>query len=220
MSYLWYGTRLSADVIYGSGLRSGFANTDHNAPYAQVNTGISHQYDIPGWAPVTLRFDVVNLFDVSYAIRNGTGIGVFAPQYGPRRGFYFGLSQKFGPGANTPAATPPAYLPLIPIQAVWTWTGFYMGGNVGYGSSRFNSDMPYSDGLGNTLLPNSVSTRHDGALGGGSGRLQLAVRHVAGGLRNRHELPALSHDNGLRVPGADLQPRHRFQCAGRPCPAA
>jgi opacity protein-like surface antigen/outer membrane receptor protein involved in Fe transport len=166
VSYLWYGTRLSADVIYGSGLRSGDFNTDHNAPYAQVNTGISRQYDIPGWAPVTLRFDVVNLFDVSYAIRNGSGIGVFAPQYGPRRGFYFGLSQKFGPGANTPAATPPAYLPLIPIQAVWTWTGFYMGGNVGYGSSRFNSYMPYSDGLGNTLLPNSVSTRHDGALGG------------------------------------------------------
>src|SRR5271166_1020969 len=108
VSYLWYGTRLSADLIYGSGLRSGFANTDHNAPYAQVNTGISRQYDIPGWAPVTLRFDVVNLFDVSYAIRNGTGIGVFAPQYGPRRGFYFGLSQKFGPGAAAEKKSEPA----------------------------------------------------------------------------------------------------------------
>ncbi len=30
-SYLWNGTRFSASMIYGSGLRSGFANTDHRA---------------------------------------------------------------------------------------------------------------------------------------------------------------------------------------------
>jgi hypothetical protein len=101
ISYLWNGTRWSADVIYGSGLRSGFANTDHNAPYAQVNTGLSREFQIPGWAPVVARFDVINLFDTSYAIRNGTGIGVFAPQYGPRRAYYLGLAQKFGPGANS-----------------------------------------------------------------------------------------------------------------------
>jgi outer membrane receptor protein involved in Fe transport len=41
-----------------------------------------------------LRFDVVNLFDTVYELRNGTGIGVFAPQYGPRRGFFAGLTQK------------------------------------------------------------------------------------------------------------------------------
>jgi hypothetical protein len=27
-------------------------------------------------------------------IRDGSGIGVFAPQFGPRRGFFFGISQK------------------------------------------------------------------------------------------------------------------------------
>jgi hypothetical protein len=32
---------------------------------------------------MTLRFDVVNLFDTIYFIRDGNGIGVFAPQYGP-----------------------------------------------------------------------------------------------------------------------------------------
>jgi hypothetical protein len=35
------------------------------------------------------------LFDVDYQIRSGTGVGVFAPQYGPRRGFFFGLSKSF-----------------------------------------------------------------------------------------------------------------------------
>jgi hypothetical protein len=37
--------------------------------------------------PVTVRFDVINLFDSIYLIRDGSGIGVFAPQYGPRRGY-------------------------------------------------------------------------------------------------------------------------------------
>ena len=41
------------------------------------------------------RFDVVNLFDYVYEIRDGSGIGVFAPQYGPRRTFFVGLAQKF-----------------------------------------------------------------------------------------------------------------------------
>jgi outer membrane receptor protein involved in Fe transport len=95
-SYLWNGTRFSASMIFGSGLRSGFANTDHLPSYTQVNVGISHDFNIvaPN-KPTTLRFDVVNLFDKVYEIRDGTGIGVFAPQFGPRRGFFAGVTQKF-----------------------------------------------------------------------------------------------------------------------------
>jgi len=94
-SYLWNGTRFSASMIYGSGLRSGFANTDHLPSYTQVNAGISREFLFPGWTkPTTLRFDVVNLFDKIYEIRDGSGIGVFAPQFGPRRGFFVGVSQK------------------------------------------------------------------------------------------------------------------------------
>jgi outer membrane receptor protein involved in Fe transport len=44
---------------------------------------------------LAMRFDVVNVFDTLYQIKSGTGIGVFAPQYGPGRGFFAGLSQKF-----------------------------------------------------------------------------------------------------------------------------
>jgi outer membrane receptor protein involved in Fe transport len=94
-SYLWNGTRFSASMIYGSGLRSGFANTDHLPSYTQVNIGLSREFLFPGWTkPTTLRFDVVNLFDKTYEIRDGSGIGVFAPQFGPRRGFFVGISQK------------------------------------------------------------------------------------------------------------------------------
>jgi outer membrane receptor protein involved in Fe transport len=94
-SHLWDGTRFSASMIYGSGLRSGFANTDHLPSYTQVNLGISHDFNIVAPSkPTTLRFDIVNLFDTIYEIRDGSGIGVFAPQFGPRRGFFVGISQK------------------------------------------------------------------------------------------------------------------------------
>ena len=97
-SYLWWGTLFTADMIYGSGLRSGDANLDHVAPYAQVNAGISHEFVVPNWNPFKLRFDVVNVFDSIYQIRSGTGIGVFAPQFGPqfgpRRGYFVGFSEK------------------------------------------------------------------------------------------------------------------------------
>jgi hypothetical protein len=41
-----------------------------------------------------VRFALVNAFDQIYELRNGTGIGVFAPQFGARRAFFMGISQK------------------------------------------------------------------------------------------------------------------------------
>jgi outer membrane receptor protein involved in Fe transport len=98
-SYLWNDTKFSIDMIYGSGLRADGANGIPNGStvpsYTQVNTGVSHDFHwVSASKPTTLRFDVVNLFDTIYEIRDGSGIGVFAPQFGPRRGFYFGISQK------------------------------------------------------------------------------------------------------------------------------
>ena len=94
-SYTWNGTKVYADLISGSGLRSGFANTDELPAYATVNLGIAHTFDIPRLGKLTARFDIVNLLDKVYEIRDGSGIGVFAPQYGQRRGFYGGLSYAF-----------------------------------------------------------------------------------------------------------------------------
>jgi outer membrane receptor protein involved in Fe transport len=57
--------------------------------------GTSREFElVSAEKPLTLRFDIVNLFDRIYELRSGTGIGVFAPQYGARRGFFVGLSQK------------------------------------------------------------------------------------------------------------------------------
>jgi outer membrane receptor protein involved in Fe transport len=104
MSYLWLGTRFSADLLEGSGLRADLAlpdgedvpNGEHLPYYTQVNAGITHLFHIPDAGTLTARFDVINLLDRVYEIRNGTGVGVGAPQYGPRRGFFFGLSKSLG----------------------------------------------------------------------------------------------------------------------------
>ncbi len=57
------------------------------------------------YGSLKFRFDVTNVFDQSYELRNGTGIGVFAPQFGSRRGFFGGMSWVFdritGPGVLT-----------------------------------------------------------------------------------------------------------------------
>jgi hypothetical protein len=94
ISYLWWGTQFSADMIFGSGLRNGDANTTHLPAYTQVNAGVSHEFVGYTKLPFTLRLDVVNVFDTVYQLRDGSGIGVFAPQFGPRRGVFAGWSSK------------------------------------------------------------------------------------------------------------------------------
>jgi outer membrane receptor for ferrienterochelin and colicins len=90
------GTRVSTDLIYGSGLRrdGDVPNGDHVPGYVQVNLGASHAFRMAG-GPLTIRVDIINLFDKTYEIRDGTGVGVGAPQFGPRRGVYAGISKAF-----------------------------------------------------------------------------------------------------------------------------
>jgi len=97
VSYLWNGTRLSADMLYGSGLREDGAvpNGDHLPAYEQVNFGATHSFDLPTIGAMSLRFDIINVLDQKYEIRSGTGVGVGAPSWGPRRGFFAGISKAF-----------------------------------------------------------------------------------------------------------------------------
>lgn len=94
VAYTWNHSRAYADVLYGSGLRAGFANTQKEPQYYPVNVGFEHIFrpNLPGVQDVRFRFDVVNVFDQVYQLRNGTGVGVGAPQFGQRRGFYAGLT--------------------------------------------------------------------------------------------------------------------------------
>jgi outer membrane receptor protein involved in Fe transport len=87
--------RFSADLIYGSGLRRDgqVPNGDTVSSYVQANIGYAQDFKIAGG--LTMRADIINLFDSVYEIRDGTGIGVGAPQFGPRRGFYGGVTKTF-----------------------------------------------------------------------------------------------------------------------------
>ena len=95
-AYRWHGLLASVDGIYGSGLRAGFANEEHAPGYTQWNAAIGQNFD--PWRNqklLTLRLSAINLFDRSYVLREATGIGEFAPQYGPRRGLFAELNQQF-----------------------------------------------------------------------------------------------------------------------------
>jgi outer membrane receptor protein involved in Fe transport len=95
-SYRWHNMLASVDGIYGSGLRAGFANEQHSPGYTQWNAALGRDFD--PWQnqkPLTLRLSAINLFDHRYVLRAATGIGEFAPQYGPRRGLFVGVNQQF-----------------------------------------------------------------------------------------------------------------------------
>ena len=94
-AYRVQGTLLSVAGLYGSGLRSGFANQDHVPAYAQFDVAAARDFDVGrAGKPLTARVSIVNLFDRSYLLRSGDGVGEFAPQYGPRRGILVSLSQR------------------------------------------------------------------------------------------------------------------------------
>jgi len=91
VAYSWRGFLFSLSQIYGSGLRSGFANTGNLPFYIQFDAGIARQLAATSVGKFEGRVAVINLGDWIYPIRSGSGIGVFAPQYGPRRSFYGGV---------------------------------------------------------------------------------------------------------------------------------
>ena len=96
-SYQWRETTFTLDLLYGSGLRadSDHPNGESLPDYTQVNLGVVQAFELPYAGAFRARFDVINLFDNEYEIRNGTGVGVGAPQFGPRRGFFVGLAKLF-----------------------------------------------------------------------------------------------------------------------------
>jgi outer membrane receptor protein involved in Fe transport len=90
-------TTFTFDGIVGSGLRSGFANTDRLPVYTQVNLGVIHHFNFN--EPLIGKFDarllLINAFNRVYELRDGSGIGVGAPQYGPHLAMYAGITKNF-----------------------------------------------------------------------------------------------------------------------------
>ncbi|HSY43800.1 MAG TPA: TonB-dependent receptor, partial [Candidatus Acidoferrum sp.] len=100
-------TLFYTDAIFGTGLREdggpipGDPNGDPtpngaSVPnYYNINMGVEQDIKIPHKRILKARIDVVNITDNSYQLRSGTGVGVNAPQYGERRGFFGSLTLVF-----------------------------------------------------------------------------------------------------------------------------
>jgi outer membrane receptor protein involved in Fe transport len=86
-------TRIGADYLFGSGLRKdGDVPNGASLPaYLQLNLNVAHDFA----SGVHTQLAVLNVLDRSYAMRDGSGIGVGAPQFGPRRGVYLSVQKDF-----------------------------------------------------------------------------------------------------------------------------
>jgi outer membrane receptor protein involved in Fe transport len=97
--YHWGDSQVSGDFLYGSGLRmtpdDAAPNSGHLPHYTTVNLALTHTWKNTGAGTVEGRLALINAFDKSYLLRDGSGVGVGAPQYGERRSLYAGLSTSF-----------------------------------------------------------------------------------------------------------------------------
>ncbi len=91
-------TRFSVDALVQSGLRASTATIPNGVAlptYGVVNLSIVQKLDTGVGRGTELRLDVLNVGDAVYQIRDGTGVGVGAPQFGLRRTILAGLTQRF-----------------------------------------------------------------------------------------------------------------------------
>ena len=96
VSQQWHGTTFSADALAGSGLRRGYLNSDHLPSYVTANLAAHRRFTLGGFGALEVQLSVLNVLDRIYELRDGSGVGVGAPQWGMRRTFYVGLGKPFG----------------------------------------------------------------------------------------------------------------------------
>ena len=106
-SYLWKrqrgSSRVYVDALYGSGLRTDSTAPDgSNIPnggtvpsYFSVGLGFEEAFKIRDKQVLKARLDIVNVTDNIYELRNGSGVGVNAAQYGMRMGIFGTISYAF-----------------------------------------------------------------------------------------------------------------------------
>jgi outer membrane receptor protein involved in Fe transport len=90
-------TKVGADYLFGTGLREdGLTPNGISLPdYLQLNLSVSHDFNFDTFGKLHTSLALINGLDRIYELRSGTGVGVGAPQYGPRRGVYLTLQKDF-----------------------------------------------------------------------------------------------------------------------------
>ena len=108
----------------------------------------------------------------------------------PGRSIKFFMNAKFGgvppvnKGGYYKAPTgfgAPIYRPLI--GSAWTWAGFYVGGSIGYGWGKSNTDTAFSDpATAGQLFATNGSRKLDGAIGGAQGGYNWVAGNLLAGV--------------------------------------
>jgi hypothetical protein len=80
------------NILFNTGLRAGFADTEGLPNRWQVNLSAARQLNIPWLGQGTDRVMLLNGFDRTNLIRPQNGIGVFQSAYGPRITVYNALA--------------------------------------------------------------------------------------------------------------------------------
>jgi outer membrane receptor protein involved in Fe transport len=91
-------TRPYVDLLFGSGLRKDLVTPTVTIPdgahvpaYWTLNLGVEQDFNLGKTNVLKARLDVMNVTDAAYQLRDGSGIGVNAAQYGMRRGVFGSL---------------------------------------------------------------------------------------------------------------------------------
>ena len=99
-SYLWKhdrgSSRVYVDALFGSGLRTDSTTPNgENIPnggtvpdYYTVGVGFEEAFKLRDKQVLKARLDIANVTDNIYVLRNGSGVGVNAAQYGMRMGIF------------------------------------------------------------------------------------------------------------------------------------
>jgi outer membrane receptor protein involved in Fe transport len=97
ITYRWREWLFSLSGTYGSGLRAGFANTEELGENFQIDLALEKGWHVPNLGDVRTRVVLVNTTDNINELRNGTGVGIFEPGYGPRRTVYGAITVPLPP---------------------------------------------------------------------------------------------------------------------------
>ncbi|GGP21083.1 TonB-dependent receptor [Silvimonas iriomotensis] len=99
VSYRFGQNLVSGDMLFGSGLRrtpdGGAPNSASLPSYTVFNTAYTHTWKTASNLQIEGRLALLNVFDHVYLLRDGTGVGVGAPQYGARRSVYGSVTTTF-----------------------------------------------------------------------------------------------------------------------------
>ncbi len=109
------------------------------------------------------------------------------------------ISSASALAADLPA---PVYTkaPVVAPVAVYDWTGFYVGGNIGYSWGRSSDTSSLTNGAGTVLFADTDKTNLDGVVGGGQIGYNWQVQNWLWGLE-------------ADIQGSDEKGNHAYLCA-------